>query len=242
MINNSNSSLHLPLELNEILKEKNIVVEFYYHIPTQHLKLALNHKYQQINAIFKIDVDDWSKNAEKIRKILKPKGVNRDDIELIISTLDNHWKKILDLINNNQATIFVSDLSDLSDQTKNNNNSDNFKNQSSKEQEQESQQQNNIPLLTVLEAKRSSEGSKRVIGKIVGRSTNFRVISKSEWNCQNYGKCNNRASSIYDPPKLALPPNLDNTIGTNPSCFNCKKYESLIVKHEYRNAKIILLL
>lgn len=92
MINNSNSSLHLPLELSEILKEKNIVVEFYYHIPTQHLKLTLNHKYQQINAIFKIDVDDWSKNAEKIHKILKPKGVNKDDIELIISTLDNHWK------------------------------------------------------------------------------------------------------------------------------------------------------
>ena len=241
MINNSNSSLHLPLELSEILKEKNIVVEFYYHIPTQHLKLTLNHRYQQINAIFKIDVDDWSKNAEKIRKILKPKDVNKDDIELIISTLDNHWKKILNVFNNYQAAIVVSDLYDLSAQTKNNNDSDNFKNQSGQQQEQESKQQNNIPLLTVLEAKRSSEGIKRVIGKIVGRSTNFRVISKSEWKCQNYGKCANRASSIYNPPKLALPQNLDNTIGTNPSCFKCKQYESLMVKHEYRNAKIIQL-
>ena len=203
MINNSNSSLHLPLELSEILKEKNIVVEFYYHIPTQHLKLTLNHRYQQINAIFKIDVDDWSKNAEKIRKILKPKDVNKDDIELIISTLDNHWKKILNVFNNYQAAIVVSDLYDLSAQTKNNNDSDNFKNQSGQQQEQESKQQNNIPLLTVLEAKRSSEGIKRVIGRIVGRSTNFRVISKSEWKCQNYGKCANRGSSIYNPPKLA---------------------------------------
>ena len=65
MINNFESSLNLPLELGEILKEKNIVIDFYYHIPTQHLKLALNHKYQQINAIFKIDINDWSKNAEK---------------------------------------------------------------------------------------------------------------------------------------------------------------------------------
>ena len=83
---------------------------------------------------------------KKIRKILKPKGVNKEDIELIISTLDNHWKKILNVFNNYHASIVVSDLSDLSAQTKNNNNSDNFKNQSAEqqEQEQESEQQNNI--------------------------------------------------------------------------------------------------
>ena len=238
MINIFDSMHNFPIELSDKLKEKNIVTEFYYHIPTQNLKIALNHNYQPINAIFKIDIDDWSKNAEKISKIFRPKGVNKEDTELIIYTLDNHWKKILEIINNDNSTIVFSDLSDLSDHT---NHNDDYKIQSIQQQLQESPQQNNISRLTVLEAKRSSEGKKRVVGRIVGRSTNFRVIAKSEWKCKNSGKCNNRASSIYNPPKLALPQNLDNTIGTNPSCFKCKKYDSLIVNHDYRNAKIIQL-
>ena len=55
MNNTTNKSNNIVnLELSDRLKEKNIVTEFYYYVPTRHIKIGLNHKYQPINAIFKI--------------------------------------------------------------------------------------------------------------------------------------------------------------------------------------------
>ena len=48
------------------------------------------------------------------------------------------------------------------------------------------QRRKQLPLLSVLEAKRSSEGLVKVVGRIVGRSTNFKIISKTEWKCQEF--------------------------------------------------------
>jgi len=247
--NSFNYFNNLVLELNNRLKEKNIVKEFYYHIPNQHIHLSINHKYPTIDAIFKIDISDWSKNSEKIQKILKPKGVEKEDIELCCITLDNHWKKILDLIknnyNNNNTSIVISNSSDPYDQSINNLSKKNNKNEFREEeqacnQKQGSQTQKDIPTLSVLEAIRVSEGLKKVIGRIVGRSTNFKVITRSEWKCQNF-ECQNRGILNFHPPILYMLKNLDNTTGTDPSCRLCKSFGSLDVIHEYQNAKIIQL-
>ena len=50
-------------------------------------------------------------------------------------------------------------------------------------------------FLSVLEAKRTSKGPAKVVGRIVGRSTIFKVIAKSDWKCQHF-ECNNRGSSF----------------------------------------------
>lgn len=239
MNNDSNNSSQLRLELSERLKEKKIVTEFYYHIPTQQIKIGLNHKYQPINAIFKVNVDDWSKNKSQIYKILKPKGVDKEDIELIATTLDNNWEKIYEIVQNNNSnvSVVVSDPCDLYDQIKNNK-SDSYKDQQNHQQGQYSQR--DIQIFSVLEIKKISEGPAKVIGRIVGRSTNFRVISQTTWNCRD-SECTNSGLSIYDPPLLNPLPQLDNTRGTDPSCFKCKKFGMLDVHYEYRNAKIIQL-
>src|SRR5215208_2693377 len=166
-----NSKDLVNLEPN-ILKEKNIVTEFYYHIPSQQIKIGLNHKYNLIKAIFKINIDNWSKNTLQLYKILKPKGVDKEDIELLATTLDNNWEKIYEIIqnNNNNTPVGVSDSTDLSDQIKNNNNnSESYKNQQSQQQQQEQDLQQNIQTLSVLEIKKISEGPAKVIGRIVGR-------------------------------------------------------------------------
>ncbi|MGE5634069.1 MAG: hypothetical protein ACM3VV_02450 [Deltaproteobacteria bacterium] len=138
---------------------------------------------------------------------------------------------------NNQSD--ASDLSDLSAKTKNDCNDK--KNNSNNQQEKQNND-NNIPLLSVLQAKRSSEGTKKVvIGRIVGRSTNFKVISRSEWKCQ-IPTYQNKGSSCFYPPLLYMPKNLDSTTGTTPACFICNTFGSLSVIHEYKNAKIIQLL
>ena len=98
-----------------------------------------------------------------------------------------------------------------------------------------------LPLLSVLEAIRSSEGSIKVIGRIVGRSTNLKVISRTEWNCGNI-ECKNVNGSVYhDPVRIYPLPHLDNTSGTAPTCFVCKTRGSLKIKYEYKNANIIQL-
>ena len=109
--------------------------------------------------------------------------------------LDNNWTKIIgidsqnnidsnnDYNNLNGYDTTLSDPYDLSDQTKNEDYGKNYKNNQlviiQEQEEQEKSENNNaIPLLSVLQAKRSSEGLIRVIGRIVGRSTNFRGSCK----------------------------------------------------------------
>jgi hypothetical protein len=177
MINNINSSRYIPLELSESLKKENLVSSFFYDKVTNAVKIELNHKMDKTDIILSINKKNWPKNGEMLTTILKRKGINDIKlIEILGINLDNNWHKIIDDHDNNydennhnlnnSEKVTISDLSDLSAQTKNHNNSDNFKNQSSQQQEeQESTLQNYIPLLTVLEAKRSSEGRKRVIEK-----------------------------------------------------------------------------
>ena len=255
MIYNSNFSRYIPLDLSERLEKENVSAFFYDKISNS-VKIELNHKMEKTDVILSINKKNWQKNGEMLTKLLKRKGVNdKKLIDLLGINLDNNWEKIIgiddhnnnhdnndDNLNSNDNST-LSDPSDLTDQTKNNyknnNNYDSYKNQAD-QQQHESQQQKKIALLSVLEAIRTSKGPAKVIGRIVGRSTNFKVISKTEWTCQHF-ECDNTGSSIYNPPLLNPLPQLDNTRGTDPSCFKCRKYGSLKVDHEDRNAKIIQL-
>src|SRR5215211_1617817 len=89
------SSDIIDIPLRDKLKEKNIVTKYKYHIPSKSIVLSLNHKHiPPINTIFKINIDDWRKNAEQITKILKPRGVEIDAIEQLGMSLDDFWEQI----------------------------------------------------------------------------------------------------------------------------------------------------
>lgn len=72
------------------------MTEFYYDILTKNVKISLNHKYKEYSVIFKIELDDWSKNYEKIDKIFRSKDIQEDDIEDIKNNLNDYWKQILE--------------------------------------------------------------------------------------------------------------------------------------------------
>ena len=259
MINIKSSSRYIPLELSESLKKENVVSTFFYDKVTNSVKIELNHKMERTDIILSIDKKNWQKNGEMLTKLAKRKGINDKNLtELLEINLDNNWNKIIGIDSqdnidsnndynnlNDDDNSTLSDQYDLSDQTKNEDYGKNNKNNQlvirQEQEEQEKTENNNaIPLLSVLQAKRSSEGLIRVIGRIVGRSTNFRVVAKCEWKCQNFD-CQNRGSSTFNPPRLHPLKNLDNTNGTNPSCFICKTFGSINVIQEYKNAKIIQL-
>ena len=237
----------IPLDLGRKLQDEGIIKSFVKDKKTNCIKIEFNHKYEENTVIVPINESNWLKFLESVEKRLKNKGIGISDyhIRLIKNTLDENWELVTGIITDNNP---ISDLSDLSDQSNNDSSAENIKNEYKNDeqqsghhhQKQESQQQQSIPLLSVLEAKRSSEGLKKVIGSIVGRSTNFKVISRSEWNCQNFD-CENRGILHFHPPLLHILKNLDNTAGISPSCRRCETFGSLNVIHEYQNAKIIQL-
>jgi len=100
MFNNNNTEI-INLKLRYNLKNKNIITEFYYHIPTKSVIIRLNHKYEPTNIIFKVDTNDWSNNGEKITKLLNSRGVDQENIKLIVLTLDDNWNTIIDINFNN---------------------------------------------------------------------------------------------------------------------------------------------
>jgi hypothetical protein len=101
--NNNDDNNIINIKLRDRLAQKNIVAEFYYHIPTKSIKIGLNHNYQPtINSIFRIDVNNWTKNAWQINKILRPRGVDSDDIQQLEMSLDDCWQIIYEAYTNHQ--------------------------------------------------------------------------------------------------------------------------------------------
>ncbi len=99
---NQNNKNIIKIKLREDLDQKKIISEYYYHIPTKSIKLSLNSKYQPpVNCIFKINIDEWDKNAWKINKILRPRGIDPSEIQLCEMSLDDTWQEIWDTYNNN---------------------------------------------------------------------------------------------------------------------------------------------
>ena len=106
--NNSNQNNRniINIKLREELDQKKIVSEFYYHIPTKSVKLSLNTIYQPpVNTTFRINIDEWDKNAWKINKILRPRGIDPTHIQLLEMSLDDTWEEILNTYNDNTSTI-----------------------------------------------------------------------------------------------------------------------------------------
>lgn len=223
------SPFFISIPLNKKLEKEEIVSSFVKDKRTNSIVIELNHKYEKNKVVIPINIKNWLKFLHDVEKRLKDKGITDEHIKLIKNTLDNNWELVTGMINNDKREnqLYLSNDTRTEEQ------------QQQKEKSQQEKQQD-IPLLSVLEAKRSSEGFKRVIGRIVGRSTNFRVISRCQWKCQNPG-CQNRGLIPFNPPRLQPLKNLDNTTGSNPSCFVCKTYGSIDVVYEYKNAKILQL-
>ena len=74
---------------------------------------------------------------------------------------------------------------------------------------------------------------------ITSYSTSYKVISKSEWICQNLN-CNLQGSETYTPPLLTPIEKYDNTRGFDPTCPKCKS-TTFSVSHIYHNARSIQL-
>jgi hypothetical protein len=98
-------------------------------------------------------------------------------------------------------------------------------------------QDKGIKIYSVSEAKLIESGQVKVTGMIASMSTLYKIISKSEWECNNLN-CNQSGSQTYTPALLSPPQHLDNTAGLNIKCFKCGS-SAFTVKHTYHNARTI---
>jgi DNA replicative helicase MCM subunit Mcm2 (Cdc46/Mcm family) len=95
-----------------------------------------------------------------------------------------------------------------------------------------------IKVCSVSEAKRLESGHIIISGMIASISSLYKIISKSEWRCDNL-QCGHYGGEKYNPP-LSLPPlYLDNTSNTV-NCFKCDS-TAFYVKHTFHNARTIQL-
>ena len=96
---------------------------------------------------------------------------------------------------------------------------------------------NHTKIYSVSEAKRMESGRIVVTGTIASISTSYKIISKSEWICDNLN-CKLQGSETYKPPLLLPPPNLDDTEGFKIKCFKCHS-TAYAVTHTYHDARTI---
>ena len=241
---------------SEVIKKKDILNLFAIDKRNISIICEFNHEYppNTRKIIGPIDINDWTRFIDKVvkKKLAAPPIVIKNEhTELIQGNLDQEYDNIVNEVlaiknKNKNKNTSISDLSDLSDQTKNNYDNEKSKNNNLNQQldiigENEQQEQNNIPVLGVLEAiTRLDEGPAKVIGRIASRTINSRVITRSEWKCLN-PECNNRGILNFYPPIRFMPESLDTTRGTSPSCSVCKNFGSLEVNHNYQNSKRIQL-
>jgi DNA replicative helicase MCM subunit Mcm2 (Cdc46/Mcm family) len=239
------------IKKSEVIEKKDFLTFFAIDKITMSIVCEFNHKYplNTRKVIGPIDIDNWTKFIEKtVKKKLKdpPVIIDDEDSQLIQGNLDQEYDNIVNIVleikNSRKKNKYNVSQSDLSDQSDKNNNSQDEKNKNSQQQLVITAQiQNNIPVLGVLQAiRRLDEGLVKVIGRIVSRSINIRVLVRSEWICQN-PECRNSGILNFYPPKRHVPEFLDTTTGTNPSCRVCRTFGSLDVTNEYQNAKKIQL-
>ncbi len=240
----------IPLKLPEKLKD--LGIEFYVDTDDYYVKLRFNSIYNPaINLDVPIDIikekNGWDKFANKFNIRKTYKSVSDEHNIGIYSAINENGSLIRSyLIQNEQQKQQQKNLSDVSDVSDQLNNGHNIKkNNNSDSQlavtEEKEQNKNDIPVLGVLPAIRTLvEGPTKIIGRIVGRSTNFKVILRSQWKCLN-PECQNEDMLNFYPPIRDMPKTLDTSTGTRPSCRVCRIFGSLDVKHDYEIAKIILL-
>jgi DNA replicative helicase MCM subunit Mcm2 (Cdc46/Mcm family) len=199
------------------------------------LEIPVNHRDEKdtiyVSKLSKKSIENICNEVDKRAKDL---GLDDKKRLLIKNNISNQWKLFAGLndINgsqqhNKQQNESVSDdLYDIYDRTQDSENENN---------------DNNIPTLGALQASRAPEGRIKTIGKVVSKTVNFRVILSSNWHCINPAGCKNHGEIIYPIPIQNMPKHLDNTAGTNPSCWVCKTFGSLDVEHKKENARRIQL-
>lgn len=236
--NNNETSIKLP----KVLEDSGIIKKFVIDPNDKFIKLRLNSKY---NPPISLDVsteiikekDEWTKFTNKFRTNLKPYKIDKDHENWIVSTINENGELIRRIARSDNYN-YTTDSSQQQQQEFQSYTYDIY----DKTQDSENGENNNniIPTLGVLEAVRSSEGRIKVIGKVVSKSINVRVILSSKWHCNNFN-CRNNGEIIYQIPILHMPKHLDTTTGTHPSCWVCKIFGSLDVVHSFENAKRIQL-
>ena len=241
-----NSNFEIPLKLTKILEDSGIVQKFVIDSNDKFVKVRLNSK---VSPPIALDVsteiikekDGWTKFIGKFRHEFKPYKIDKNYENWIVSDVNINGELIRRIARSNNAHNYSNATNSSQQQKESQSGIYGTYDIYDKTQDSENGEKNNIiPTLGVLEAVRASEGRIKVIGKVVSKSINVRVILSSKWHCNNFD-CRNNGEIIYQIPILHMPKHLDTTTGTNPSCWMCKTFGSLEVVHSFENAKRIQL-
>lgn len=103
MNNNNNNFDEIDLELNEKLRNRDIVQKFVKNTKHKFIKIELNHKYEKSNVIVSTpNIKDWSKFHDTLDKELIRKGINdKGDIKSIHDTVDDNHELVFGFDDNN---------------------------------------------------------------------------------------------------------------------------------------------
>ena len=226
--NNNYPPYYKKLNKSEAVERKNFLTLFAIDLRTISIVCEFNHKYtlRTRKVIGPIEIDNWTKFIDKIvkKKLGSPPGIiDSEDIELIQGNLDQEYDNIvdtvLDITNKNKNNNYNTNNGSQQKQEQQNDNLSGTYGTYDRNQDSENGENNKniIPTLRVLEAVRAPEGRTKVIGKVVSKSINVRVILSSKWHCTNL-ECKNTGEIIYQIPILHMPKHLDTTTGRSPSC------------------------
>jgi hypothetical protein len=93
----------LELELTPELKQAGIVERFAFYSETNAIHILLNHQYTRKNIVFSVDKKDWNRTHKIFEKQLKQKGISKEHILQLLDVLDNNYKAILSLTDQQSA-------------------------------------------------------------------------------------------------------------------------------------------
>lgn len=86
----------LPLKLSQSLAKRNIIVNFYYHIATEHINISINHNCKPCSAAVRIDFEDFAKSVTRLGKILSANQIPNDIISDIKNNIYDKFQLIWD--------------------------------------------------------------------------------------------------------------------------------------------------
>jgi P4 family phage/plasmid primase-like protien len=88
---NYNTQVIIPLEIGDKLLEKDIVQNFVFDLETNSIDCTLNSKYKPgTRVIVPINIKQWPDGRRKFKKECMEKGIEEEDISLLLESLDNN--------------------------------------------------------------------------------------------------------------------------------------------------------
>ena len=101
--NNTNNNFEIPLQLSNKLKDEGIIQKFVKNQKHKYIKIELNHKYEQSNVIITtVNIKNWNKFLELVKKELKFKGIDDQHIRLIIEIFDENHELVSGINDNDE--------------------------------------------------------------------------------------------------------------------------------------------